>query len=616
MPERTFNTDLRDMRFALFEHLSLAELQALPPYAQLDEETILMMIDEAARFAREVLAPINRPGDQIGAVYANGRVTMPPGFAAAYKAIRETGWLGLLSPESRGGLGMPLIMATAIGELYTGACCSLALSLGLTTSTMSLLENAAPEALKAIYLPKLQSGEWQGTMCLTEPQAGSAVGDIQTTARRDGDAWLIRGTKIFITGGEHDMVDNHVHLVLSRTEGAPKGFKGLSLFVVPKFRPTPDGKPGEPNDVTCAGIEHKMGIKASPTCVMQFGDADKCRAWLLGEEGQGLPLMFHMMNEARVAVGLQGLSLAAQAYYYALEYANERVQGVDVENFKNPDAPRVVISQHPNVRRMLLWSKAVVEGSRALLYKTSFFADVARHSPDPKAAGRAKALLEVLTPICKAYCTDLGFEVTRVSMQCMGGYGYLQEYPVEQHLRDVKIASIYEGTNDIQALDLLGRKLPAQGGLLFRTLVEELSRFTEAHKQHNTLGKELGVFAEELGRLQAVSMELAAQAFSADRRYPVLCASSYLEMAGGVVMGWLLLEQGVIAQEKLEAIYAAKGASEAAARSTLHQEDPEARFYFNKVETARFFTHQILTRNQTIASQIRSQDRSALTFLP
>jgi alkylation response protein AidB-like acyl-CoA dehydrogenase len=618
MPDHEFNADLRDIKFNLFEFLPFNQLTALEPYAELDRESMELVLEESFKFNREVLAPINRSGDQQGCTFADGEVRVPEGFVAAYRAFCDNNWLGTSTPEEMGGMGLPMPVGAASGELNVGACCSLMLSSGLTRAAAALIAEHASEELKKIYLPKLVSGRWQGTMCLTEAQAGTAVGDIRALAKPvdDGETYLVTGTKIFITSGEHDMCENHVHLVLARTPGAPKGFKGISLFLVPKFLPDASGDKGEYNDVVCAGIEHKLGIKASPTCTLSFGEEERCRGWLIGNEGEGLKIMFRMMNEARIGVGLQSLGLAAQAYLYAKDYANERVQGVDIEKMRDLDAPRVLISHHPDVRRMLLWCKAIVEGSRALLYFTAFQGELMRYSPEQQQAEAAHGLIELLTPICKAWVSDRAFEVTERSLQVMGGYGYIAEYPVEQHMRDVKIASIYEGTNGIQALDLLGRKLAAEQGKLFRMLLERMQAFVRDQRGHLALGEEVAALGEELGRWSQTTMDLGAMGMSGDRQYPVLSATPYLEMAGNAVVCWLLLQQAVIAHDRLQTLYLDQSAMDPAARDELHRADPDAQFYFNKIETARFFVHQVLSKNQQIAAQIGSGDRSALRFIP
>jgi alkylation response protein AidB-like acyl-CoA dehydrogenase len=615
MPDNDFTVDVRDIRFVLFEHLPFHWLAALPKYSQLDREQTSMLIDESYKFHRELIAPINKPGDREGCTFKDGKVTVPKGYHAAYKAFCENGWIGVSSPEEHGGMGLPSVVGLATAEMNIGACCSLALSIGLTRAAGALLADCGTDEMKRDYLPKLMSGEWQGTMCLTEPGAGSAVGDLKTIAKKAGDHWLVSGTKCFITGGDHDMCPNHVHLVLARTPGAPKGFKGISLFVVPKYLPDGAGGVGEFNDVVCGGIEHKLGIKGSPTCTLNFGENDKCRGWLIGEEGKGLQLMFHMMNEARIGVGLQGMSLAAAAFQYALGYARERVQGVDIEQMRNLDAPRVLIKEHPDVRRMLLFCKSICEGSRALLYYTALLADVADNHPDPKERERCHGLVEFLTPLCKAWVSDRAFEVTVQAVQIMGGYGYIAEYPVEQHLRDCKIASIYEGTNGIQALDLLGRKLPAKGGMLFMAFASELNGFASAHKGHLALGDVVSAFGAEVARWQEVTGKLGGMGMSGDQRYPVLSATPYLELTGNVVVAWMLLGQAVVAHDKLQGLFLDQGLTDPAARAAFCQDNPEAIFYAGKIDGARFYVHHVLTRNRGLAAEIDSGDRTPLTWV-
>jgi alkylation response protein AidB-like acyl-CoA dehydrogenase len=565
-------------------------------------------------FHRDVIAPLNQPGDAQGCQFDNGRVTTPDGSREAYRAFCDGGWMALGAPEAIGGMGLPYLVNIAAGEINIGANCGMAIGIGLTAAAVEVLVAFGTEQQKRLYLDQLVSGAWQGTMCLTEPQAGSAVGDLKTMATPDGAEWLLKGTKIFISAGDHDLTENHVHLVLARTPGAPDGFKGISLFLVPKYLPNADGSAGAFNDVHCTGVEHKMGIKSSPTCTLSFGEDGRCRGQLIGELGSGLFQMFRMMNHARIGVGLQGVALAAQAYNYARLYAMERVQGVAVEALRDPLAPRVTIDNHPNVRRMLLWSKAMVEGMRALLYRAAYYGDVVHHSADKQGGEKAHALLEIMTPIVKAYCSDMGFDVTRTCMQVLGGYGYCSEYPVEQIMRDVKIASIYEGTNCIQALDLLGRKLAAKQGLYFRTLCTEIQKLVYQHKDHAELASEFRVLGQELQRWQGLTMELAMIGMQGDQRYPVMIANPFLRMAGNLIVAWLLLEQAVVAEQALAQLQQSRNALSDTERRALARDDAEGRFYANKRHTARFFIYQILSENQGIAAQIQSKDRSALDY--
>jgi alkylation response protein AidB-like acyl-CoA dehydrogenase len=432
-------------------------------------------------------------------------------------------------------------------------------------------------------------------MCLTEPQAGSYVGDTRTSAVREGDHYLIKGIKIFISCGEHDMADNIIHLVLARTEGAPPGIKGISLFLIPKFLLTPDGGIGERNDLVCSGIEHKMGINGSATCIINFGDNGRCVGYLIGKECQGIELMFQLMNEARIAVGIQGLALGSAAYQLALAYARQRVQGVSIEHWKDPLAERVTIVHHPDVRRMLATMKAYVEGIRALLYHVSFYHELAQYAEDRAQREKYQDLVDLLTPICKAYSTDTGFEVTRLGLQVHGGYGYIRDYQVEQFVRDMKIGSIYEGTNGIQALDLIGRKLGLKQGRLFMQFVQHMNEFVETYRQHPAVGPLVARWARAKDTLVDVTMYLAQLGLSGQWAYPALSATPYLMLFGDVVLGYYLTDQARIASERLP---------QSAGRETA--------FYQTKMKTAAFFIHNILPDVDARAAAIKSGDQSAL----
>ncbi|MBI4950530.1 MAG: acyl-CoA dehydrogenase family protein [Myxococcales bacterium] len=460
--------DTRDVRFALFDHAGFEKLFQTSRYKDLDRPTVEAILDEAFKFARTQLAPMNAVADAEGCSFdkATGKVTVPKPYHEAYKLYRENGWLGFVHTPEWGGQGMPYSLGLACNDFFFGGCLAFCLKMLLGTGAAHLVEVFGTEELKAIYLRKMYEGTWSGTMCLTEAGAGSDVGACRTRARKDGDHYLIEGEKIFITFGDHDMTENICHAVLARVEGAPEGTRGLSLFLVPKRRVNADGSVGVPNDVTCSGIEHKMGIHGSPTCTLVFGADGACHGWLLGEEGKGMRAMFQMMNEARISVGLQGAALSNAAYQLALAYARDRKQG------KHPATGREVnILEHPDVKLMLLWQKAIAEGTRALLYRAALYFDLAETAEDPKDKERYQGLLELLTPIAKAFSTDRGYEAITLSIQTLGGYGYLREYGVEQLARDTKIASIYEGTNGIQAMDLVARKVPARGGADFNNLV-------------------------------------------------------------------------------------------------------------------------------------------------
>ena len=431
------------------------------------------ILDEAGRFAVNELAPLNAIGDRQPARLENGVVRTPDGFKEAYGKFVECGWHGLQLPTEWGGQGLPWTVATAVWEMWNSANLAFCLCPILTQAGVELLLRHGTEAQRARYLPKLVSGEWTGTMCLTEPQAGSDVGALRTRAVPEGDHYRIHGTKIFITYGDHDLTENTIHMVLARTPDAPAGTRGISLFLIPKFLVEDDGALGARNDLRCVSLEHKLGIHGSPTCVMSFGDQEGAIGWLVGQEQGGMQAMFTMMNNARLSVGLEGLALAERAYQGALAYARERVQGRRRNG--GAEAPARII-EHPDVRRMLVTMKVQIEAMRALAYSAAAALDRSLREPDPARRAAAEGRLALLIPLVKAWCTDQGFEIASSALQVHGGMGYIEETGIAQHLRDARIAMIYEGTNGIQALDLVGRKLQQAEGQLPWSLFAELRR--------------------------------------------------------------------------------------------------------------------------------------------
>ncbi len=598
----------RDQHFVLFEYLGIDKLCEHEKWKDFDADTFKLTLGEAIKFATGVTGPLYEAADKEGARWEAGKVTTPAGIKQAYDQYRENGWVGIAANPELGGQGFPLSMAIACGEAFTAAHCAFQFTPELTAAAAGVIEDFGEPKLRDLFCERMFSGEWAGTMCLTEPGAGSAVGDTKTKAKPLGDGtWAIEGNKIFITSGDHDLADNIVHLVLARTPGAPSGIKGISLFVVPKVWVEPDGSLGASNDVQCTGIEHKMGIHASPTAALAFGENGGCRGFLVGEEHKGIVFMFKMMNHARIAVGLQGCALGAISYELARKYAKERIQGTDILQMRDPDAPRVPIVAHPDVRRMLLTMKAYVEGSRALLYSTAHFHDMYVATGDEG----WENLVELLTPICKAYCSDTGFRVTELAIQVHGGYGYCSEYIVEQLCRDVKIASIYEGTNGIQALDLVGRKLGAKGGAVLMSYLNRINTFVARNKGHEALGPL--VVDLEKAKNELVKTTMAFRTKGAKNPYlPVAYATPYLEMFGEVVFGHLLLDMALLAHSKLEALYVAKGAETAEARKALDADHPEATFYSGKVQAARFFVKHVLPAVQAKATTMASDDLSML----
>jgi alkylation response protein AidB-like acyl-CoA dehydrogenase len=608
MPD--FIADTRDVRFALLDQAGLEQLFKFPKYKDLDRATVETILDEAYKFARQKLSPMNAASDKEGCTFdaKTGQVKVPKAFHDAYKLYCENGWLAFTHSTEWGGQGMPYSLGLAANDFFFGACLSFCLKALLGTGAAHLIEVFGTDAMKKLYLHKMYSGTWSGTMCLTEPGAGSDVGACRTRAKREGDHFLIEGEKIFITYGEHDLTQNICHAVLARIEGAPEGTKGLSLFLVPKTRVNADGTLGEANDVACTGIEHKMGIHGSPTCSLAFGVNGRCHGWLLGEEGKGMRAMFQMMNEARISVGLQGAALANAGYQLALAYARERKQGKSLATGKD-----AFILEQPDVRQMLMWQKAIAEGTRALLYRTAMFFDLAEASTDPAEKAKYQGLVEILTPIAKAYSTDKGYEALTMSIQTLGGYGYLREFGVEQLARDTKIASIYEGTNGIQAMDLVGRKLAAKGGADFKSFVGLVGALAEKSGSTPRLQAELGLLAQAKDALVDATMYFAKKGADAPLT-PMLNATPYLDLFGTVTVGWLLLEQATLALPKLEAIAKAKGVSidDAAALATLCESDEDARYFAGKLHVARFFARRALAGCRSKADLLKSGDTSAL----
>ena len=588
-----YKIDMRDIRFILNEQVGLKDLCDTEKFADFTAQDFDMVLAEAARFATEVIHPLQEVVESQPTRFENGRVSVPPYFHEVHGKYHAQGWGGVSLNPDLGGQGLPQTLGALCMDLFIGACPSFAFVPGLARAAGRLIEAVGTPEQVATYCEKMYEGTWGGTMCLTEPGAGSAVGDLRSTAVLQPDGrYKVAGTKIFISAGDQDVTENIIHLVLARTPDAPAGIKGVSLFIVPVTRPD-----GTHNDVTITALEHKMGLNGSPTTSLSFGDENDCYGEIIGGDGDGIRHMFLMMNEARIAVGLQASGIANFAYQLALDYAKERIQGTAAKSFKDPNAERVAIIEHPDVRRMLLTMKAYAEGSRALMLATASFVDRAETATKKNEKQKYKHLVEVLTPICKAYGSDRAFEVTDLAIMVHGGYGYIREYEVEGLLRDVKIAAIYEGTNGIQALDLLGRKVARKGGLMFMSTVGWLNEFVSKHKDKERVGGLVKKVEAAKNTLAAVTMELGQRGMKGDMEYPVLCASPYLTLFGDVVLGRMLVEQAAISEEKL----AGGGLTEG-----------ETRFYEGKITTARFFVEQLLPRVDQLAVTIRSEDRSAL----
>jgi len=607
-----YTADLKDIRFVLFELLKIQDLQETDLFKDFGKDDYEAFLTESYRFAREVLAPINELGDKQGVKFEDGEVLEPDEFVEVYKKYMEGGWVGAIQSTEDGGFGLPWVMGQVIHEMFLGACLSFSLTTGLSEGVINLLSEFGDDEVKNSFIPKMITAEWSGTMCLTEAQAGSDVGASKTMATKlDNGRYSIEGSKIFITGGDHNMAENVVHAVLARTKDAPEGVKGLSLFIVPKYRPDDSGNKGEFNDVSVGRIEHKMGIKGSPTCVMNYGENGKCEGWLLGEENGGIRIMFHMMNEARVMVGCQGMTLAAAAYHVALDYTKERLQGPNITQMRDPKAPRVAIIEHPDVRRMLMWQKSMSEGLRAMMYSVAYYADRARCDPDEDTRKKYDGWMQVLTPICKAYGSDMGYKSCDFGVQCLGGYGYVDEYPAEQYLRDARIASIYEGTNGIQALDLVGRKLGMKGGAVFMSYMKEIQGFVNKTKGHPAIGKSVGRLGESANIIAQLAMKIATVGMQ-DIIFPTLNACSFLECFGHTCTAFYLLQEALLADEKLQKMYKENNAVNVGDKTKLVEDNPEAGFYHGKVMSAQFFCNNILPEVKGKSEAILAGDKSAM----
>lgn len=563
-----------NIKFILHEVLGAEQLSELPGYEEVSRDLMDQIIEEGGKICEEVLFPINQSGDREGCQYENGVVRTPKGFKEAYDTFSEGGWCGLSADPEYGGMGMPVLLNTVMQEMICSANMSFGMYPGLSQGAYEALYHFGTDEQKQLYLPKLTSGQWSGTMCLTEPHCGTDLGLIKTKADpQDDGSCLITGTKIFISAGEHDLTENIVHLVLAKLPDAPEGVKGISLFVVPKFLPKDDGSAGERNGVMCGSIEHKMGIHANSTCVMNFDDA---KGWLVGEKHKGLRAMFTMMNAARLGVGMQGLGIAEVAYQNGLAYAKDRLQMRSLTGTKAPEKPADPIIVHPDVRRMLLKGKAVVEGGRALSYWTGLNLDISEKHPDPAKRKEADDLVALLTPIVKAYLTDMGTEIANEALQCYGGHGYIAEWGMEQYVRDARIAQIYEGTNGIQALDLVGRKMGQGYGRLLRRFFHPVQTFIEEHQADESMQDFVLPLFKAFAKLQQ-STAMIAQKGLKNPDEAGAASSDYLRQFALVALGYMWCLMVKAAQEGLK-----------------DSSNGKTEFYESKIKTARFFMQRML----------------------
>ncbi|MCZ6607728.1 MAG: acyl-CoA dehydrogenase [Alphaproteobacteria bacterium] len=578
----SYAAPLADMRFVIRELAGLDAVAALPGCADATPDLVDAILEEAAKFGGEVLAPLNQPGDRQGCVFENGVVRTPDGFADAYARFVEGGWNGVPFDPEYGGQGLPWLVSTAVSEIWQAANMAFSVCPMLNQGAVELISAHGLPEHKALFLPKMISGEWSGAMALTEPQAGSDLAQVRTKAVPDGDHYRVSGQKIFITYGEHDLARNIIHMVLARIEGAPAGIKGISLFIIPKFLPNADGTLGARNDMRCVSIEHKLGIHASPTAVMSYGDGGGAVGYLVGEENRGIECMFTMMNAARLGVGLEGVAIAERAYQQARAFALERIQG---RALGGGGADPVAIVDHPDVRRMLLSMRAQTEATRALAYFVAACLDMAKRHQDEKVRRQRQTLVDLLTPVVKAWSTDTGIEVANTGIQVHGGMGYVEETGAAQHLRDARIAAIYEGTNGIQANDLVGRKVARDNGAganAFIAMVRELDRELAAAQ-----GDDIAAIRARLaGGADALAgaTRWLVETYPSDPRTVAAGAVHYLRLLGIVAGGWLMARAALIA-----------AASPAAGGG-----DPD--FLRAKTVSARFFADQVLVQAGTLAT--------------
>jgi alkylation response protein AidB-like acyl-CoA dehydrogenase len=571
--------DRRDIDFVLHEQLNVATLADHDQFAEFNQKTIDLIINEARNLAVKEILPTQKIGDEKGVTFNRGEVTVPKEFHRAWDLLKEGEWIAMSEDPEWGGQGMPASVSLAAGDYLIGANFAFMMYAGLTHGAGLLVESFGTDEQKKLFLKKMYTGEWAGTMLLTEPQAGSDVGMLTTMAvKNDDGTYSISGNKIFISSGDHDLSENIIHPVLARIEGAPAGTKGISLFLVPKYWVDEDGALGDFNDVVCTGVEKKMGIHGNATCSLTLGGKGSCRGLLLGEENKGMRSMFVMMNAARLLVGLQGFTGASNSYMNALNYARERIQGRHLLSMMDKNAPSVPIIQHPNVRRMLLTMKTYVEGMRSLLYYVGFLEDLKKVTTDPDDLEKYQGIIDLLIPICKGYVTDRAFEVCSLGVQIYGGYGYIKEYPQEQLLRDVRITMIYEGTNGIQAMDLLGRKLGMNKGKPVMDLLEKIQTTIAGAKKQGLIGGLAEKLEIAINKLGEVGMHIGAQAMSPEVMNAFAFANSFMEVTGDVIMAWMLLWRASIAAEKIE-----KGARK-----------KDVAYYEGQIKSAEFFVHSIL----------------------
>ncbi len=608
----SYKAPIRDFQFVLNEYLNVSQYANVNGFADAKPDLIDPILEAAAQLCEEVLFPLNETGDKQGLKYENGKVIMPDGFKEAYTLYRESGWPGFTCDTKYGGQGLPDVLNMPLMEMVCSANLSFGLTPGLSHGAYNAIMLHASDEIKQKYLPKMVSGEWSGVMCLTEPQAGTDLGLVRTRAEPNGDgSYSLHGNKIFISSGEHELTENIVHLILARLPDAPKGTKGISLFIASKYDINPDGSIGSPSGIRCDGIEHKMGLHASPTCQISFNG---CKAWLVGEPHKGMRAMFTMMNAARLYVGVQGLGVAEVAYQNALSYSKERLQMRALTGAKEPEKAADPIIVHPDVRRMLLTQKAFCEGARALAMEMALKIDLAHCHTDPKVKEASDDFVQLMTPICKSYLTDGGFEMSSLGLQCFGGYGYIKEYGAEQYVRDARITMIYEGTNGVQALDLIGRKLPHSAGKYLRSFFHPADAFVEKHKDNAAMKEFVKPLKKNLEYLQQATLYIATAGL-ANPNDAAAGAVDYQRMFALVFMAYVWARQAEIALAKLGTLGGQQADSALSGASSREQQASaggDLKFYEDKLATARFFMAKILPQASAHLQIIVSGSKSVM----
>ena len=587
-----YSAPLEDMRFVLNHVVGLNEITKLPGFEGIDKNLTDQILEEAGKFSSNILAPLNQLGDTKGAQIENGVVRPVEGFGNAYKQWAQAGWNSSPFDADHGGQGLPWTLTTALWEMWDSANMAFSLCPLLTQAAIDALERHASNEQKETYLEKLVSGEWTGTMNLTEPQSGTDLGTIRTSSIKEGDHYRIKGQKIYITWGDHDMTENIIHLVLARSPDGPPGSRGLSLFIVPKFLINADGSLGQRNDVRPVSIEHKIGIHASPTCVMSYGENDGAIGYLIGEENRGIEYMFVMMNNARLAVGLQGLAIAERAYQQAVSFAKERVQGKPIQG----SLDNSTIIEHPDVRRMLLGMKSQIEAMRGLCYEVAADLDRANKIEDKEEREKAQAMLELMIPVVKAWCTDTGLAITSTNIQVHGGMGFMEETGAGQHYRDARITTIYEGTNGVQAMDLLGRKVVRNGGETVHTFIKNVQETIDQLDTKDPI--QLSISIHLKNSLDALNSAVAwmIETFPKQPGQAAAGATSFLEMMGLISGGWMLARSVIEADMQLK------------------NKQGDEKFLKSKITTAQYFAQAFLSRAPSLLYPIRDCGDCVIEF--